>query len=61
VADIQARMWYFRSRSVHPFYADVHARPTAAPGRFHFPGDPPVATADLPERWGSRREFRGEP
>ncbi len=54
--------WFFRSRSVHPFYAaDVHARPTAAPGRFHFPGNPLVTTADLPERWESWREFWGRP
>jgi hypothetical protein len=50
--------WCFRSRSVHAFYAaDVRDHPTAAPGRFNFPGNPLVTRADLPERWDSWRSF----
>jgi hypothetical protein len=50
--------WYFRSRGVHAFYAaDVTENPAALPGRFHFPGSPIVAEADLPERWESWQRF----
>lgn len=50
--------WYFRSRSIHPFYAaDVLQNPTQVPGRFHFPGNPMVEGADLPERWDSWQRF----
>jgi hypothetical protein len=50
--------WYFRTRGVHAFYAaDVTENPAALPGRFHFPGSPIVAEADLPERWESWQRF----
>ncbi len=50
--------WFFRSRSIHPFYAaDVRASPLEAPGRFAFPGNPLVEAADLPERWPSWQAF----
>lgn len=50
--------WYFRSRSVHAFYAaDVLQNPTAVPGRFNFPGNPLITKADLPERWESWQRF----
>jgi hypothetical protein len=52
----QEGRWYFRSRSVHPFYAaDVRASPSA--DRFHFPGNPLIHGADLPERWPSWQQF----
>jgi hypothetical protein len=54
----RAGRWYFKSRSVHAFYAaDVNENPLAVPGRFHFPGNPLITEADLPERWPSWREF----
>jgi hypothetical protein len=55
--------WYFRSRSVHAFYAaDVLENPATVPGRFHFPGNPLLSRADLPERWPSWQAFwAGEP
>ena len=54
--------WYFRSRSVHAFYAaDVRDHPAGAPGRFHFPGNPLVTVADLPQRWPSWQSFWGRP
>lgn len=50
--------WYFRSRSPHAFYAaDVTAKPDAAAGRFHFPGNPLITKADIPERWESWQRF----
>jgi hypothetical protein len=50
--------WYFESRSIHAFYAaDVAENPATLPGRFHFPGSPIVAKADLPERWESWQRF----
>ena len=50
--------WFFKSRSTHVFYAaDVAASPLAAPGRFHFPGNPFINRADLPERWQTWRDF----
>jgi len=50
--------WYFKSRSTHVFYAaDVAASPLAASGRFHFPGNPFISRADLPERWQTWRDF----
>jgi hypothetical protein len=50
--------WYFRSRSVHAFYAaDIRENPAAVPGRFHFPGAPVVPAAELPELWPSWRAF----
>lgn len=56
------RHWYFKSRSIHPFYAaDVLAPPAAAPDRFHFPGNPMLTRADLPERWPSWQTFWEKP
>ena len=50
--------WYFKSRSPHVFYAaDVLEHPTTVPGRFHFPGNPMLDKADLPERWPSWQAF----
>jgi SnoaL-like domain len=52
--------WFFRSRSVHVFYAaDVLENPSNVPGRFHFPGNPMLTKADLPERWESWQRFWG--
>jgi ketosteroid isomerase-like protein len=54
----RADRWYFRSRSVHALYAaDVLERPSDVPGRFHFPGNPMLSSADLPERWASWQAF----
>jgi hypothetical protein len=53
--------WLFQSRRVEAFYAaDVTKSPTEAPGRFHFPGNPLVHEASLPERWPSWAAFWGE-
>lgn len=50
--------WYFRSRKPKPFYAaDVRANPLDAPGRFHFPNNPYLDAASLPESWESWRSF----
>jgi SnoaL-like domain len=50
--------WYFKSRSIHAFYAaDVLENPATLPGRFHFPGNPMLTQADLPERWESWQRF----
>jgi ketosteroid isomerase-like protein len=50
--------WYFKSRSVHAFYAaDVRENPASVPGRFRFPGNPLLTKADLPERLVSWQEF----
>jgi hypothetical protein len=50
--------WYFESRSIHAFYAaDVTENPAALRDRFHFPGNPILAEADLPERWESWQRF----
>ncbi|NIH80818.1 nuclear transport factor 2 family protein [Amycolatopsis viridis] len=50
--------WRFRSRTVQPFYAaDVRHGPNEAGGRFHFPGNPLVDSATLPEKWRSWQEF----
>lgn len=52
--------WLFRSRSVHAFYAaDVLESPLDVPGRFHFPGNPLLDRAELPERWPSWQAFWG--
>jgi ketosteroid isomerase-like protein len=54
--------WLFKSRSVHPYYAaDVNSAPTTAPGRFHFPGNPMLTSADLPERLPSWQQFWDRP
>lgn len=50
--------WYFRSRSIHAFYAaDVLENPARLPNRFHFPGNPMLTRAELPERWESWQRF----
>jgi hypothetical protein len=50
--------WYFKSRSPHVFYAaDVLQRPQDVPGRFHFPDNPMLTKADLPERWQSWTDY----
>lgn len=50
--------WYFTSRSIHAFYAaDVTENPAALPGRFHFPANPILERADLPEAWASWQRF----
>ncbi|MGW1899517.1 nuclear transport factor 2 family protein [Streptomyces hirsutus] len=52
--------WYFTSRSTHVFYAaDVRENPLEVPGRFHFPGNPFIHRADLPERWETWQRFWG--
>lgn len=54
--------WYFRSRSPHVYYAaDVTQSPAAVPDRFHFPGNPLIDAADLPERLPSWQAFWDEP
>jgi len=50
--------WYFRSRKPKPFYAArVADNPLDVPGRFHFPDNPYLAGASLPEAWRSWQEF----
>jgi hypothetical protein len=53
--------WRFRSRAPKVFYAaDVNADPKGVPGRYHFPGNPMITEAQLPERHESWRRFWGE-
>jgi hypothetical protein len=43
--------WYFKSRRPHAFYAaDVLESPLQVEGRFHFPGNPFMTRATMPER-----------
>lgn len=50
--------WCFRSRAPKVFYAvDVLQHPLAVPGRFNFPGNPMITTAELPDRWESWQAF----
>lgn len=50
--------WLFRSRSPHVFYAaDVRESPLASDGRFHFPGNPLISRADLPERLSTWQSY----
>lgn len=50
--------WYFRSRRPHAFYAaDVLEHPLEVENRFHFPNNPFITRATLPERWSTWREF----
>lgn len=50
--------WYFRSRKPSVFYAaDVLEHPLAVPDRFHFPNNPMITEAELPQAWASWREF----
>lgn len=54
--------WYFVRREPHVFYAaDVLENPLAVEGRFHFPGNPFIRQADLPETWSTWQEFWGRP
>ena len=48
----------FRSRRPVVFYAaDVLEHPLRVPGRFHFPGNPMITKAELPDRWESWQAF----
>ena len=50
--------WYFRSRSPKVFYAaDVLEHPLRVEDRFHFPGNPMIHRAELPDRWESWQQF----
>jgi hypothetical protein len=50
--------WYFRSRRVLAFYAaDVLEHPLHVENRFHFPNNPMLTRAELPEKWETFREF----
>jgi hypothetical protein len=50
--------WYFRSRKPVVFYAaDVLEHPLQVEDRFHFPGNPMIHRAELPEKWESWRRF----
>ena len=53
--------WYFRSRRPVVFYAaDVLEHPLAVEGRFHFPGNPMIHRAELPQKWQTWRQFWGD-
>jgi uncharacterized protein (TIGR02246 family) len=53
--------WRFRSRRPVVFYAaDVLQHPLSVEGRFHFPGNPMIHSAELPGKWATWREFWGE-
>lgn len=53
--------WYFRSRKPHVFYAaDVLEHPLQVEDRFHFPDNPLITKATLPEKWGSWQAFWAE-
>lgn len=50
--------WYFRSRRPVVFYAaDVLEHPLRVADRFHFPGNPMITKAELPEKWESWHAF----
>ena len=50
--------WRFRSRRPFVFYAaDVLEHPLRVPERFHFPDNPMITKAELPDRWESWRLF----
>ena len=50
--------WYFRSRRPVVFYAaDVLEHPLRVADRFHFPGNPMITQAELPEKWASWQAF----
>jgi SnoaL-like protein len=53
--------WLFKSRKPLAFYAaDVLEHPLRVDGRFHFPGNPMIEGAELPDRWPSWRRFWSE-
>ena len=48
------------SRYMPPTYAaDVLQHPLQVEDRFHFPGNPMITRAELPEKWESWRRFWG--
>jgi SnoaL-like domain len=50
--------WKFRSRRPVVFYAaDVLEHPLQVDDRFHFPDNPMIHRAELPEKWETWREF----
>jgi ketosteroid isomerase-like protein len=50
--------WYFAQRRPVVFYAaDVLEHPLSVEGRFHFPDNPMIHRADLPEKWESWQRF----
>jgi SnoaL-like domain len=50
--------WYFKSRRPHAFYAaDVGESPLAVEGRFHFPNNPFMTRATMPERFPTWERF----
>lgn len=50
--------WCFRSRRPHAFYAaDLLEHPLEVPDRFHFPNNPFITRATLPERWPTWQAF----
>ena len=50
--------WYFKSRRPVVFYAaDVLEHPLRVQDRFHFPGNPMITKAELPEKWASWHAF----
>lgn len=54
--------WRFRSRKPLAFYAaDVLERPLQVKDRFHFPGNPMITRAELPERFDTWRTFWAGP
>jgi hypothetical protein len=57
----QGGHWFFKSRRPHAFYAaDVLESPLQIEGRFHFPDNPFMTRAVLPERWESWQNFWAE-
>ncbi len=50
--------WFFKSRKPVVFYAvDVLQHPLRVEDRFHFPGNPMLDKAELPERWETWQTF----
>ena len=57
----QADGWRFRSRRPVVFYAaDVLEHPLRVEDRFHFPDNPMIHRAELPEKWETWRSFWSE-
>jgi hypothetical protein len=42
------------------YAADVLQHPLSVEGRFHFPGNPMIRSAELPGKWATWRQFWGE-
>jgi hypothetical protein len=54
----QQGTWKFRSRRPVVFYAaDVLEHPLAVDQRFHFPNNPMIHRAELPDKWETWRDF----